>query len=189
MKKFISVFCLALVLMSACSTNAKTGADMVREKYAGFTGCKLSVDITADFGNRVSVYSITYERAGGQGIITIEKPDEIAGITATITADGGSLSYDGLILETGKLAGTALTPIDAVPTMLDTWASGYMTDAGTERLRNIKCRRLTYRTTIDEAVVEQHAWFDEETLNPVHAETLVDGVMVIACDFTRAEFS
>lgn len=186
MKRYIAFIALIFCL-SACSNKALTGADLVREKYKSIEACKLSADITADFGERIGEYSITYELKGEEGIITIEKPVEIAGITATINADGSSLSYDGLILETGKLAGTALTPIDAVPTMLNTWAAGYMTDAGTEKLKGVKCYHLTYRSTIEETEVEQHAWFDMETLKPLRAETLVDGRRVISCEFTSAE--
>jgi len=185
MKKSIYLILVLILLLAACGSNAaESGSELVREKYKSLETIKLSADITADFGDRVGVYSITYELAQGISIITIEKPVEIAGITATIKDGSSTLEYDGLILETGKLAGTALTPIDAVPTMLATWAGGYMTDVGTERRKGIRCYRLTYTQTIDNAVVEQQAWFEMETLMPVYAETLVDGRLVISCEFS-----
>lgn len=184
--KYVCAIMAMLVLLTSCGTKAtENSAERIREKYKDLESIKLSADITADFGDRVGTYSITYELSGGTGVITIEKPAEIAGITAKITAGSSTLEYDGLILETGKLAGTALTPIDAVPTMLDTWAGGYMTDMGTERRDGVKCIRLTYSQTIDESAVEQQAWFDAETLAPVRAETLIDGKLVITCEFTE----
>ncbi|MCL2081023.1 MAG: hypothetical protein FWH16_02870 [Oscillospiraceae bacterium] len=184
MKKSTYLIIILCLLLAACGSGAaEGGAELVREKYR--SPVKLAANITADFGDRAGVYSIIYEHAQDTGVITIEKPDEIAGIKATVGEGGGTLEYDGLILETGKLAGTALTPIDAVPTMLATWSGGYMTDAGTERRKGIRCYRLTYSQTIDGAVVEQQAWFEMETLAPVYAETLVDGRLVISCEFTE----
>jgi outer membrane lipoprotein-sorting protein len=185
-RRLLLILILSLAVLSACGSGAaQNGAELVREKYRTLETIKLSAEITADFGDRVSVYVISYELSQGTGIITIEKPIEIAGITATIRDGGSTLEYDGLILETGKLAGTALTPIDAVPTMLATWAGGYMTDAGTERRKGIRCYRLTYSQTIDNAVVEQQAWFDIDTLMPLYAETLIDGRLVISCEFSE----
>jgi outer membrane lipoprotein-sorting protein len=185
MRKIIITITLCLLLAACGSSAAVSGAEAVREKYRALETIKLAAEITADFGDRVGVYAITYELVQGVGIITIEKPVEIAGITARIKEDGNTLEFDGLILETGRLAGTALTPIDAVPTMLAAWAGGYMTDAGTERWKSIRCYRLTYSQTIDGSVVEQHAWFNMETLMPVYAETLVDGRLVISCEFSE----
>ncbi|MCL1820415.1 MAG: hypothetical protein FWG36_07160 [Oscillospiraceae bacterium] len=179
----ITIIC---IFLTACGLGgAQDAAELVREKYESGE-LKLAADIMADFGDRVSTYSVTYERdEQGNGLITILRPAEIAGITATITEDGGgTLEYDGLILETGKLAGTALTPIDAIPSMLSAWSNGYMSEAGTERWEGVKCYRLTYSQTVDNAVVEQQAWFDVETLAPIRGETLVDGRLVITCEFS-----
>ena len=188
MKKILAVT-TALLLALSCGGcgGGKDAAARIQAHYSDLKTCSMTVDISADYGDRVSAYTILYEQAApGEASVTVEKPAEIAGITAYIKDGSSSLRYDGMTLETGGLAGTALTPIDAAPTMLATWAGGYVSAFSPARYNGVKCWQLTFPSSIDGSAVEQTAWFDAETLKPVHAETSVDGKTVISCDFSVA---
>ena len=191
MRRIFAVAAALLLILSCggCGGSGKDAAARIQAHYANLKTCSMTVDISADYGDRVSSYTVLYEQtAPGEASITVEKPAEIAGITAYIKDGSSSLRYDGMALETGGLAGTALTPIDAAPTMLATWAGGYVSAFSSARYDGVKCWQLTFPSSIDGSAVEQTAWFDEETLKPVHAETSVDGKTVISCDFTKAEW-
>lgn len=189
MRKCFAV-CLLCLLLTACSDVEESSvAEKIQAHYSQIQALTMTVHIAADFGDRVSEYTVTYQQQTlGSGGITVEKPVELQGITAIFQEGEGSLQYDGLILETNKLAGTALTPIDAVPTMMNTWARGYASEMGEAQYNEVDCYQLTYTTALSESVVEQVAWFAVDTYQPIHAETLVDGQLVIACDFEQVRW-
>ena len=178
----------AMLLATACGGGTNITSD-IQARYAGLKEFTATVDIAADYGDRVSHYTVVYEQTSpGEASISIERPSEIAGMTAHIKGGGSELHYDGLILETGPLAGTALTPIDAVPAMLAAWAVSRASDFSSTQYNGVKCWQLTFLSSAGENTIEQTAWFSADTLKPIRAETSADGRLVIACDFTSAEW-
>ena len=54
-----------------------------------------------------------------EALLTLTAPETVAGLTARIEEDEGWLEYDGAILETGELAPGGLTPMGAIPALLE----------------------------------------------------------------------
>ena len=81
---------LALLCLSACTgkeSGAKAAAQ-IAEKYSG-ASLEARLEMTADYGERVYVFTAEYSGSAGEGKITILAPSNIAGVSARIE-DGGA---------------------------------------------------------------------------------------------------
>ena len=120
--------CLAL---TACSGGAGISpaeqlALDIRGELLETSGCTAQLELTADYGQRVYTYGIdlSWQREG-ETVLTITAPENVAGITARILEGESALEYDGMRVETGPLDGSGMSPVDAVPVLLDYAEGGY----------------------------------------------------------------
>jgi hypothetical protein len=143
----------------------------------------LSASVTADYGDRIYECKFKYADAGGTGELTILEPSELAGLTATVSGGGVTLRYDGAALDTGELAGGAVTPAGVIPALLEQWRSGYITESNLEKLGTADT--LALATELSETVA-QRTWFDVKTGLPLRAELADGGRMVLAVTFENA---
>ena len=75
-------------------------------------------------GRGVYDFALTAAVSGEETVLTLTEPEWAAGLTARITGEEGKLEYDGLILETGSLDGEDLSPMSALPQLLEAARSG-----------------------------------------------------------------
>ncbi|MDR0382344.1 MAG: hypothetical protein LBH86_10190 [Oscillospiraceae bacterium] len=181
---------MILALTAACGrSGAIDDAEAARTLYAGLRHCSLQAVLTADFGDAVNEFTLQFDYdRDGESAVEILAPEEVRGVRATIAEGETTLSYDGLILETGPLPGTGLTPMDALPVMLKTWGEGYVASTGREKLDDVACLLVVYKSTAAGVEVEQRVWFETETYKPVRAETYAAGTRVIDCVFEKFSF-
>ncbi|SMC45582.1 hypothetical protein [Papillibacter cinnamivorans] len=183
---------MILLFASGCtggSPGEKTR--QVRETYTGAEGFVMTAKVTADYGERVYEYTLRYTYVkDGDGQIEVLEPELIAGIQAVVREDGLELIYDGASLETGRLSGDGLTPMDALPAMVRAWKEWAATEEGAETLGKTKTLRITFETeSSDGDPIVHSAWFDEESYIPLQAETSVEDFTVIRCEVTEFEFT
>ena len=75
----------------------------IRGEYLEMGGCTASLELTADYGQRVYTYGIGLNYASeGETTLTITAPENIAGVTARILEGETALEYDGMRVETGR---------------------------------------------------------------------------------------
>ncbi|MDR3207888.1 MAG: hypothetical protein LBT60_06095 [Oscillospiraceae bacterium] len=180
-------FCL---LWASCHRQETvTATNDVAALYAALESATTQATLSADFGDRVIEFTLRYDFVR-DGVSTVEilAPEEVRGIKATIEAGRTELIYDGLILETGSLPGTGLTPADALPAMFRAWGSGYAASTGRETLDGEACLHVVYKSTVGGVEIEQNAWFAADTFKPLKAETMAGGRRVIACVFDTFTF-
>ena len=186
------VFCVLMILLCLASCSRRETMDEageIADFYAELTQANMQVTLSADFGDRVSVFVLKYTFfEDAASTVEILEPEEVRGVKAVIEAGQSKLEYDGLILETGPLPGTGLTPMDALPVMLNTWRSGYVFSVGSEKLDGEACLHVVYKATVSGVEIQQDAWFDASTYKPIKAETAADGVRVIDCVFDTVKF-
>ena len=84
----------------------------IRGEYLEMGGCTASLELTADYGQRVYTYGIglNYAREG-ETTLTITAPENIAGVTARILEGETALEYDGMRVETGPLDDSGMSPV------------------------------------------------------------------------------
>ena len=165
------IFALAL---SACGG----GTDVLAQLRAGLEGAG-EVRITAGepslSGTRPSEYNLTLERTDGGLTVTVNEPEEIAGVSAVYDEDTLSLEYEGLILPapvTGEVS-----PITALPELLDALENGYEALSWSEG-------EDTYVSLEPSDGLGVTVRFNSGG-EPVWAELLVGGESAVQCEITE----
>ena len=189
-----SVACVLMIslLLSACGTGEGTTglqeqALAIRSSYLECTGCTAQLNVTADYGQRVYAYTVNVTATAEETVLVVAQPQELAGVTVRLNGKRGQLEYDGAMLETGPLDGEGLTPLGAVPALLECARSGFIDSCTTERLGERDILRILCRDP-EKAVGtgrETTLWFDTQTHALVRGEIAVDGYRVILCEFLQ----
>lgn len=131
MRRIVSCVLMMALLLTGCG---KSGAESpenlaarIRGEYLSLAGWKGNMDVTVEYEDRFFDFSlaVTWEREG-ETVLTITAPELVAGITARIVDGEGYLTYDGASLSTGPITGEGLTPMEAVPFLMEQVTTGYM---------------------------------------------------------------
>ena len=121
------------------------------------------------------------ELARGAGVRFVRSPEELAGLSATVTGEKLLIQYDGPVLAAG--VGDTVSPANCIPYLLRALAEGYVLEVGEETLEDTPCRRLTLDTTdADGEKVVCTVWLAEE--DPVYAELSREGKLLLSVRFT-----
>ena len=138
----------------------------IRGEYLEMGGCTASLELTADYGQRVYTYGIglNYAREG-ETTLTITAPENIAGVTARILEGETALEYDGMRVETGPLDDSGMSPVDAVPVLMDYVQEGFIAECGMEAQGESEVLRVVCREPESAAGEgrECSLWFDPST--------------------------
>ena len=160
----------------------------IRGELLETAGCTAQLELTADYGQRVYTYGIdlSWQREG-ETVLTITAPENVAGITARILEGETALEYDGMRVETGPLDGSGMSPVDAVPVLLDYAEGGFIAACGMETLEEQEVLRVDCREPEAAAGTgrECSLWFDPSTHALLRGELSQDGFTVIQCEFSN----
>ena len=191
MKLFCApIVCLLLAaLLGGCSKTESENdlALQLRSDFLAMDGCSGTMDVTADYGQRVYEYTVSFSSTQETGMtMVITAPQEVAGITATIAEGQTYLTFDGVQLETGPLNEEGLSPLDALPAFLTAMQSGYMAETGSELLGETETLRICCREPEREPGqgIETILWFDQATKNLLQGELRSEGTTVVRCVFS-----
>ena len=195
MRRRMCALMMSLLLLTGCGGKGTGGhsadelALNIRTEYMAMKAFRASVDMIADYGKRVYEYTldVSWEQ-DGETVLTVVKPEIIAGITARIQNGASFLDYDGVSLETGVLSADGFSPMEAIPALINYAVAGYIAQSGFEdtqeghRLLWISCR---VPENSPGTGTEAELWFDAMNHNLVRGEILYDGYTVIQCVFTE----
>lgn len=195
MRKRLCALMMILPLLAGCGRGEQSGAGSaeeaalsIRTEYLAMTACTATVDLTADYGQRVYEYTLSLSwKKGGETVLIVLAPENIAGVTARFDGVTGYLEFDGVRLETGTLPGNGLSPMETVPELLDCICSGYIAECDFEQIDGgqqlwILCRAPECSPGTG---VETALWFDMESHALVRAEVYSDGYTVLQCAVTE----
>lgn len=159
----------------------------IRGEYLAMEGCTASLDVTADYGQRVYQYGVdlAWQREGAC-VLTITAPENVAGVTARLEKDGSFLEYDGVQVETGSLDSDGMSPVEGIPLLLETIQTGYIAECGMETLEDGEVLRVVCRDpeTAPGVGREYSLWFDPGTHALLRGELAQDGYTVLQCAFS-----
>lgn len=176
MKRIIALLGL-LFLLTGCS-GAETQLDRamaLRSKLLA-QGVSFDAEITADYGDKLYTFSMNCQ-ADSQGNLTftVTALESIAGITGTVSASGGKLTFDESVLSFALLADGQLTPVSAPWVLLRTLRSGYLTSCAEEN--------GVIRIAIDDSYADDalhlDIWLDGNDL-PTRGEILWQGRRILS---------
>jgi outer membrane lipoprotein-sorting protein len=179
MKKLLAVL-LLIFFLTGC-TGAEQMMDKaisMREKLLSSQGCMFDAVITADYGEKLHKFSMRCQAdAHGALAFTVSYPETISGITGTISAGEGKLTFENNVLVFELLADGQVTPVSAPWLMIKTLRSGYLSAcAKTEN---------GYRLSIDDSYEEDALHIDfwtTEDVIPIHAEIVWQGRRILSME-------
>ena len=164
-------------VLTGCSSENRPLSDAVhfREALLSSGGCSFCADITADYGDSLTQFSMSCQ-ADDQGEVTFEvtEPVSIAGICGTISDRGGSIQFDGQSLYFPLLTDDLLTPASAPWIFLKTLRSGYISSACMED----GLLHMTVDDDYEEDALTLDIWMEEN--RPVRADILHDGKRILS---------
>ena len=186
MRRFaaIQILLCICVLFTACGTESQTLAPAIefRAALVQAGGCTFRAEVRADFGETVAFFCMDCD-AEADGILrlTLTAPETLAGITATVTDAGGKVTYDGMALDFGLMAGGNVIPAAAPALAVDCWIREYIASAGQEEERY----RVTYEKDFDEKKLVVDTWYENGV--PICAEVCYNDqriLKLLISDFT-----
>ena len=178
MKKIcLLALCLSL-LLCGCGRGEEEAVRAVQSRWAAAQKVNAQAEVTCHFdgGSRSFTVSAVWEPAGAT--TTILAPEEVAGISATVTGEELLLRYEGAALSAG--VPVVLSPAACVPYLLRSVAEGYLLDCGSEAIDAQACLRAAFDTTApDGTKILCTVWLDEQSGAPVYTEFSTDGAVVL----------
>lgn len=188
MKRYVAMLlCLAGLLLCGCAaeqTDAR--AEKLQQKYAAMDGYAATVELTTAARDESTRYRLDVKSEGGETRVTVLEPEAIAGISAVVSGDALSLTYDGMALAAGGAA-TELNAVNGTDAVLRAAAEGFITEQNTERYGDTDALRLCLETELNGETLYVTAYFDEQDA-PLYAEIERDGWVMQYLEFTNFAF-
>ena len=133
--KRMAVFLMLVCMLTGCG-NSNPEMEKVldlRQKLLSANQCRFETEVTADYGDKLFVYTASCIMDGnGDLTVTVTSPESIQDITLSISDDGGRIVFAEQALHFPLLAEDALSPVSAPWIVMKTLRSGYLTSVCTE---------------------------------------------------------
>jgi len=155
----------------------------IRGEYLALTDFSTQAQLRADYGQRVYEYTLDVAADETEMVLTIAAPELVAGTTARIRAGETFLEYDGVCVETGPLNEDGLTPISAVPALLEAVRSAYINACCFEDSGLLRCDCGSPDLPPGTGT-EYVLWFHPDTHELVRGEISTEGFRCIECTFS-----
>lgn len=188
MRKCLICVLMTTLLLAGCGkagvSEAEELALTIRGEYLAMDGCAARAAITADYGQRVYRYELAVAVSGEETVLTLSSPETVAGLSARLDGEESLLEFDGVSVETGPLDGNGLTPVSAVPALLEAAKSGYITACALEEDGTVLRVDCGDPAGSPGTGTETALWFDAATHALTRGEISSDGFRVILCEFS-----
>lgn len=158
----------------------------IRSAWLNAENVTLRASVRADYGTRVYDYVLSYAGGASGGTLTVEEPVMLAGVGVELGEKEAKLHYDGLEVDTGAILGD-LNPVQAFPLLLQSWASGPVTECWEETRSGVRCIAAEFDLSAagEPDVRLCRTWFSAETRKPFAAEMLENGRTVLLISFAE----
>lgn len=189
MRKLLLCVPMMTLLLAGCGAGGVSEAEQlaltIRGEYLGMESCTAQASVTADYGQRVYQYEMDISVEGEETVLHLTAPDTVSGFTARVTGEDSVLEYDGVWVETGPLDESGLTPVSALPALLEEARSGYITACALEEDGALLRVDLGDPAGSLGTGTETALWFDASSHAMTRGELSVDGFRVILYEFSQ----
>ena len=186
MRKALLFAPMLMLLLTACGGEEKDPAAELQAQYANLTGAVMEAEVSCHYADEDRAYTLLCDYAPERSTVTVLSPANLAGISATVENGTLTLSYEDISLDAGGYSAAAISPVAALPKLMQAAASGYVTEKSEETVGERPCLRLACDLPDDEGSVYT-TWFDQETLLPLRSEISAEGAVVFEVAWTRFE--
>lgn len=121
---------IPIVLLTGCTMggNEMEEALAFRSRILGANSVRFEAEISADYIDRIEEFDLSCETdSAGALTFRVTEPEEIAGITGTVTGEEGALTFEDTVLAFPLLADERLSPVSGPWVMMKALRSGYIT--------------------------------------------------------------
>lgn len=171
MKRIFCILIIVLLLAGCADSNAELERAMQIRALLIAKTVEFDAAITADYGNVSHAFSM-HCRVDTTGNMTFEvtAPETIAGISGTVSAMGGKMTFDDTALAFELMADGQLTPVSAPWVLVKTMRSGYLSSCCMEA----ELLRATIDDSYEEDALHLDIWFGSDDM-PKQAEIYWQG--------------
>lgn len=188
MRKCLVCVLMTTLLLAGCGQGGGNEAEelalTIRGEHLAMNGCAARVAVTADYGQRVYRYEMAVSVTGQETLLTLSAPETVAGLSARTTGEENLLEFDGVSVETGPLDDSGLTPVSAIPALLEAAKTGYITACALEEDGTVLRVDCGDPAGSPGTGAETALWFDVSTHALTRGEISSDGFRVILCEFS-----
>ena len=187
MKRYAAMLiCLAALLSGCAAERTDTRAEDLQRRYAAMDGYAATVELTTAERDESTRYRLDVKREGEETHVTVLEPEAITGVSAVVSGDALSLTYDGMAFAAGG-AETELNAVNGTDVVLRAAAEGFITEQNAERYGDTDALRLCLETELNGETLYVTAYFDANDA-PLYAEIERDGWVMQYLEFTNFAF-
>lgn len=186
MRKVLLFAPMLMFLLTACGGEEPDPVAQLQRQYAAVTSATMEADIVCHYEDEVREYTLLCAYTPEKSTVTVLAPDALSGISAAVENGTLTLSYDDLSLDAGVYSAAAVSPVVALPKLMEAAGHGYPSEQSEEALGEQECIRMGCDLS-DETGTLYTTWFDKATLLPLKSEITTDGVLVFEITWSRFE--
>ena len=186
MRKVLLFAPMLLFLLTACGGEEPDPVGELQRQYAAVTSATMEAEITCHYEDEVREYTLLCAYTPEKSTVTVLAPENLSGISAAVENGTLTLSYDDLSLDAGVYSAAAVSPVAALPKLMEAAGRGYPAEQSEEILDERDCIRMGCDLSDDTGTLYT-TWFDKETLLPLRSEITTDGVLVFEVAWSRFE--
>lgn len=187
MRKALIFTLTLMLLLTACGGGEETNVvTQLQQQYAAVETATMEAEIVCHYGDEVRTYTLLCAYSPEKSTVTVLAPENLAGISAQVENGTLTLSYDDISLDAGTYSAAAVSPVVALPKLMEAAAWGYPAEQSEEALGERTCIRLGCDLS-DEPGTLYTTWFDAQTLLPLRSEIAVDGTLLFEIAWSRFE--
>lgn len=184
MKRWLAIFAVLLVLTGCSGHQERMDRAMDLRTKVLSSNIRFETKITADYGDISYEFTMDCQvDSKGALIFSVTEPQSIYGITGTVDAAGGKLTFDGQALAFELMADGQISPVAAPWVFANTLRSGYLTSCGADG----DLTRLTVQDSYQRDALHLDIWLNSEDL-PVRSEILWQGRRILTLQIENFTF-
>ena len=172
----IGALLAAALLLAGCGRKTASQTDALRQRYRDMQAAHMEAEITCHLETENRTFTVSCDWTPTGAGTTVTAPEALAGLTASVSGEDLTVSYDGAALSAGSLRDVA--PANCLPWLLRAMEEGYLVDAGQETLEGLDCLRLALDTTAPGGKVLCTVWLGGDGA-PLYAEFSQDSRVVL----------
>ena len=183
--KRITILLLIMVMLCGCSggseqmDRAMALRGKIQQKEVTFDAV-----VTADYGDKVHTFSMNcHADTLGNVKFKVTEPENIAGISGTISKGNGKLSFDDQVLAFDILADGLISPVSGPWVLIETLRSGFLTSCSTEG----ELLRVAIDDSYAEKALHLEVWLDRNDV-PKQCEIYWQGRRLLSIDVKNFAF-
>ncbi len=186
MKRLCALAMLLCFILCGCGAQADgmTRALSIRQQVLDAKGFQFEAEVAADFGDNTYTFVMQCQcQTGGKFSFAVLQPDTIAGISGTISNEGGKLVFDDKALAFPLIADGEVSPVSAPWLLMRTIQSGYIATAAVED----DLLHLQIDDSYAEDALQLDIWFNDQD-QPVHGDIMWQGRRILSVSIKAFAF-